>query len=1101
MSVSCLSALKRVSQAICVALLLFWLSSPARVAGQTFSGSVIGLVTDASGSAIPGARVVLTDVGTGVQRSQDTNSTGNYTFAELSAGVYGVRVTKTGFKEAVSKEITLTPGATMRSDAALAVGDVTETVQISAQPPTLNTDNAELGSILTHDEVLDLPLNSLAGPMNYRYLSSSNYQGGYIAGQRSSFGFYSIDGVSAMAPAWGAWSGPGMSISLEAVQDITQVTSTPSAEFGDVATISVSTKSGTNNLHGSGFWDTRNYALDADGYFSHSKGKGPYSQYLGGSLGGPVYIPHVYDGRNRTFFFFDWESFIQPGSYTNLASVPTSAMRSGDFSALLTQGVTIYDPTTGQPFPNNVIPASRISPVSSKIQDIKYIPSANFGPADSFSNNFLDSFPNAHPDYYPTTRVDHNFRNGKDVISARHIFRHQNEDTNTNGLPLYNWIQNRNTTNAFVSETHLFSPTVVNEFRVGYSRDFQLRHATMKGADVINDWGLQLPHLDALKDFYGFPQVNFQNFTGLTDDSNNGWAQDSFEYIDNLTLSRGKHTIKVGGSYRHYKVNETGGNASQLFGHTDFTSFGTQAPDGSNGFDYASFLLGIPFTSGTSDRPQNVIVRYGNTAVYLQEDWRATSKLTLNFGLRWEKTTTPVDQNDMRYAFDPSTGNLVVPTQKVIDTLVSPVFPKNIPIVTAAQAGFPSRSLVSADQNWGPRVGFAYRLPHNAVIRGGSGIFYTPLLTWAVIDSYAGGPFQLSQTFQNRMVNGAPAFQFPNPYTLFGSGDFAGVGVGGLQKNVRTPYTEQWNLTLEKELGSSMVARVNYRGHHTLETLYYADLNQPHVSNDPNNEWNVVYPNFWNADVGRNGGSEIGHLLEFQIQRKYSKGLSFDVGYTHAKVVTDLRGSDIMGWPEYSWDINRDSGNENGIPRHRFVGSAIWDIPFGTGKRFGASLPKWLQYSVGNWETSYILVLQSGFFLDPSCSGCPDTSYARVWGRPDLVGNPTLSNPSASQWFNPSAFAVPAYGTLGDSAPGVIVGPGLANLNFGLFKYFPIHEKVRLKMSMTATNFFNHPNLGRPNTDISSINAGLITGLSTTGAVNNSGNGMRSIMLGARIDF
>lgn len=1075
------------------------LGLPGFLTGQTFSGNITGLVTDAGGAIVTEAKVALTETRTGVQRVMDTNPAGAYTFAELSAGTYVVRVTKTGFKEVVSSEITLTPSATARFDAVLTVGDVLERVEVSAQSPTINTENAQLGSILTRDELVNLPTNSRS-TMDFRYLSSSNQDGGYIAGQRSSFGYYSIDGVSGMSPAWGAWSGPQMTMSLEAVQDMTQVTATPSAEFGDVATISLTTKSGTNNLHGAGFWDTKNYALDAPDYFSHTKPKGPYRQFFGGSVGGPVYIPHVYNGKNKTFFFFSWEEFIQPGSYTTLASVPSQAMRDGDFSSLLAQGVVIYDPTTGTPFANNSIPASRISAVSSKAQAVKYLPLPNFGPADSFSQNYLDTFPNSHPHYYPTTRVDHNFRDGKDILSARHTFRHQNEDTNMNGLPLYNRTQNRNTTNAYISETHLFSPTVVNEFRVGYSRDFSLRHGLTKGADVINEWGLQLPHLDALKEFYGFPQVNFENFTGLTNDANAGWAQDAMEYLDNVTFSRGKHTIKVGGSYRHYKVNETGGDPSQLFGHTDFTAFGTQNAQGEGGFDYASFLLGIPFRSGTSDRPQNIIVRYGTTAFYVQEDWRVTSRLTVNAGLRWEKTTTPVDQNDMRYAFDPATGNLVVPTQKVIDTLVSPVFPANIPIVTAAQAGFPSRSLLETDQNWGPRLGFAYRLPFKTVIRGGTGLFYTPLLTWGVIDSYAGGPFQLSQSFSNRMVDGAPAFQFPNPYTLFGSGDFAGISIGGLQKKVRTPYTEQWNFTVEKELGSTLVARANYRGHRTLQTLYYADLNQPFVSNNPDNEWNTVYPNFWYVGNGRNGGSEIGHLFEFQLQRKFSKGLSFDVGYTHAKVVTNVRGSDILAWPEYSWDLHRDTGNENGISRHRFVGSAIWDIPFGTGKRYGSGLPKALQYTLGNWETSYIVVLQSGQFRDPSCGSCPDTSYARVWGRPDLVGDPKISNANATRWFDPAAFAIPQFGTLGNSSPGVIVGPGLANFDFGLFKYFPIRENVRLKLKMTATNFFNHPNLGNPNTDITSINAGRITGLTGRG-MNGSSNTMRSIMLGARVEF
>lgn len=265
------------------------------------------------------------------------------------------------------------------------------------------------------------------------------------------------------------------------------------------------------------------------------------------------------------------------------------------------------------------------------------------------------------------------------------------------------------------------------------------------------------------------------------------------------------------------------------------------------------------------------------------------------------------------------------------------------------------------------------------------------------------------------------------------------------------------------------------------------------------------YPNFYNVFNFQNGGSEIGHLFEFQLQRKYGNGLTFDLGYTHTKVVTDSRGSDIFAWPEYSWDLRRDSGNENGLARHRFVATAIWDLPFGTGKTFGANLPKWVQQSFGNWQTSYIAALRSGYFLDPGCGSCPDTSNARVWGgRPDLVGDPQLSNPSAQGWFNPKAFAIPQNGTLGNSSTGVIVGPGLANFDLGLIKYFQIREGLRFRFKMSASNIFNHPNLGNPNTNITSSNVGRITSTSGRGGVqagyaNN--NNMRVIMLGARIEF
>lgn len=350
--------------AICVALTLALLGTPASLVGQTLLGSVVGVVTDSTGALMPGAKVVLTEITTDVRRTAATNSDGSYTFSDVKPGTYTVPVSAPNFKQVVSSNVTLAPAQAARFDAQLEVGSVTESVQVTAQAPTLNTENAQLGDIRTRDEFVNLPLNNRSA-MSFRYITSSNYDGGYIAGQRSYFGYYAVDGVSGMSPAWGAWSGPVMTgMSLESVQDITFVTATPTAEYGDVATISVSTRSGTNELHGSAFWEHSNNAFNSAGYFSHAKGKGPLLHEVGGSIGGPVYIPKVYNGKNRTFFFFTWENRVAPGGEWSVTSVPTERMRGGDYTELTSSGVTIYDPTNGLPFAGNMIPSSRINGIA-----------------------------------------------------------------------------------------------------------------------------------------------------------------------------------------------------------------------------------------------------------------------------------------------------------------------------------------------------------------------------------------------------------------------------------------------------------------------------------------------------------------------------------------------------------------------------------------------------------------------------------------------------------------------------------------------------------------------------------------------------------------
>lgn len=1135
------NTVRRAAVLIAVLLTLSTLSATSLM-GQMFLGSVVGLITDSSGAVVPGAKVVLTNTQTLVHRETVTNNTGNYTFDDVPTGTYKVSVKQTGFTEVISSEMTVGTQATVRFDAALPVGHVSSSVEVSAAAPALNTENAEIGSVVTQSQIADLPMEK--SMPNFRYLDSSNQDGGYLAGQRASFGTYTVDGVSAMAPAWGAWSGPMLGMSLDSIQDITMVSSTPSAEYGDVAHVEVSTRSGTNAFHGSAYWDTNNYALDSSDYFSHTKGHGPYRQYLGGTIGGPLTIPHLYNGKDRTFFFFEWESFLQPGGYVSQGSVPTAAFREGDFSQLLTLAnpQIIYDPTTYNPatqsfspFPKNQIPSNRINAVSAAIQGSKYIPLPNFTSTSGlfYQNNYVTSLPNAYPDYYPTLRIDHNLRSGKDAITGRWQFRHQNENGNYNGLgPEYATTQNRDTTNAYISETHSFSPHVTNQARIGFARDESAYFSNTDGSSIAQDWGLQVPTANLLNGRKGFPGINFANFNNLGGNSLSGWAQNTTEYLDNVTYTHGKHVIKTGFMGRHYLVNETVNQTNEYWGVAGFGNFGTQSilpnvpnttPQG--GFDYASFLLGIPASANIDMPGPNSVVHYDNYAAYIQDDWRATSKLTVNIGLRWDHTSAPVDQNDMRYSFNPANGDLVVPSPMAL-THVSPLWPASMPIETSAQAGWSTgRSLLSLDQDFGPRLGLAYRLPHKMVVRAGGGLFYTPMESYGVINSYQGGPFAWAQGFTNVLsapVTGStatPTFGFPNPYSGVNNPTLAsGVASGGFnistnKNSLNSPRTQQYNLTIEKQFGNDTVATVDYQGHHTTQLVYYPDLNQPTISNNPNLLWSQLnYQQYWQVQYGVNGGSEFGNLIDLKLERRYGKGLSFSLGYTHTLIEEDVRtadwtgASDIWNWPTYSWNRNYDRGPDVGLVRDRFVGSGVWNLPFGKGQRFGSSLAKPLEDVVGGWQASFILTMRSGYLNDVNCSACNDPSNSRTWGRLDLnqLKNSSIGNPTANMWFNSQAYAPDTTeGTLGDASPGSIVGPGLVNLNFGLGKTFSIHENAKLKFQMMAMNSLNHPNLGGPNTDLSSPSVGTITYLDNTGGLgsDSSNSTMRQIMLSVHLDF
>ncbi|MBI4902083.1 MAG: TonB-dependent receptor [Acidobacteria bacterium] len=1065
-----------------VALCLIWL---VVADAQTILGSIVGAVTDSTGAVLPQAEVTLTEIQTGVQRKGATNAEGIYVFANIKGGVYRVEVANGGFRTLVSGPITLTTQQTARFDAVLQVGEVTQRMEVAATAATINTENAQLGDVLARQDILNLPANTRS-TMAFRYVTSSNYDGGHIGGQRSEFGHYTIDGVSGMATAWSAWVGPVMEMSLEGVQEIKFVTGNPSAEYGDVATVYIASRSGTNDLHGSAFYDHSNNAFNARNFFAAAKPKGPILHEFGGSIGGPVYLPKLYNGKNRSFFFFAYERQKRPGQFSATATVPTALMRTGNFSQVLATRV-VRDPTNGQPFSGNILPLNRISAVSQKIQAPDLLPMPNFGAAESITNNFTALYPQNRMGEKYTFRGDHTLRQS-DTISARVNLSHADESGWDGPLGVFYHDQFRNTRNALISETHLFSPTLVNEIRLGYTRDFSDLKGRHEGSDLINNWGIQGVNLATKGGLTGVPRINFVNFQGYSEFGTYFWAQETIDLMNNVTWIKGKHTLKTGVNIRRARVNISENAAD--FGSYSFDGF-------ASGFDYSDFLLGLPRSTSRYERAQPRANRFTTLIGYVQDDWRVNGKLTLNFGLRYEFVTAPIDKHDMRFTFDTRNGNLVVPNETVLRTLVSPLFPKTIPIVTAAAAGFPERSLIESDgNNWGPRAGFAYRplAANRLVIRGGFGSYYTPL-TGPLMDRFAGGPFVSSESFLNSITNGVALLSFPRPFTNVGTVPTQSVGAIGRKPLV--PYTHQWNLTLEREFRGNLVGRVIYRGHRTLQILNAGDLNKPFPSADAAQRNYFTYPNFFSVDYATNGGIQKGHLLETAVERKFARDLTFQAGWTWAKVLTDVHGGDVMGRSESPNDRRREMGDVGGVVRHRFSAAGQYEIPFGTGKRYGGSLPRFVRQSLGNWQLSSIFVKQTGTFGSVTFTGQDPSNTRTVGGRADWLSDWQVEDPTILRWFNPSAFAIPANGRYGNGAPNLVTGPGLTNFDFGLFKFFQVAEKARLQLRMTATNFFNHTNFGAPNRNISAINVGRITGTNSAGF----GGGARTIRLAARFDF
>jgi outer membrane receptor protein involved in Fe transport len=723
-------------------------------------------------------------------------------------------------------------------------------------------------------------------------------------------------------------------------------------------------------------------------------------------------------------------------------NLPTLAFRGqtnpngdADFSSLL-PGTQLADPFNGNaPFTGNIIPRARLSSVALALQN-NYYPAPNRGNPTDYIGNF--QFLAKSPEHLDREdiRIDHHFSD-RDSISGRFTYQDDpqpfNYDTNT---PIFYHSRGTNVTNTYISETHSFTSVMVNEFRVGYSRDRRFFNPSHDGNAVLQQIGLNLA-VPVQAGTKGFPNI------GFTPTSSNGGVDGFFErgssielaqeysLLDNVTWQKGTHTIEAGIQVRNGRPQNSAGNFADQFGQFTFTGFAT-------GFPYADFLLGVPFSELQNTDIPNVYIRKTDTGLFAQDSWHATSKLTLNYGLRWEYYKPPTDVNGRRVNFDPATGNIVVANQKTL-SLLNPTLPTVL--VNNVEVGkYPGgRSLLSGRKtNFGPRLGFAYLLPKGTVVRGGYGIYFGPL-TQAVQDSLQNSG--LFGTYlaapQNSFTSNVPAFQFPSPFAAITTGGGSmcttgcGIVVAGTDPHLKTPTAQEWNFTVERDLGRSMVARVGYRGFMLTQLPVIDNLIIPPVPTGPQ-----LYPFYGGVNWTHDGAIQKMNALDLTLERKFTHGLTFGFSYTLTKNTSDVTDGE-SGSASNPYNRAADMGNVWYVPRHRLVNNLVWDIPIGRGQRFASGIPRGLDYVVGGWETTIINVFQSGDLLTPVWNG--DGSIISNEGvslRPNCNGSLSSPHKSRQEWFNTAAFSAPAPGTYGNCGVGIIEGPGLIGFSFGLHKAF-----------------------------------------------------------------
>ncbi len=724
--------------------------------GQSTLGSITVSVTDQQGAVVPGAAVTLTEIEKNVKRAEITGSEGSYVFTGIAPGNYVVTVSAKGFREVKSSVLTQTASQSQRFDAKLEIGQTSTTVEVTAAPTTMNTENAEISSVQTAAEVLAAPtqraIMQMAGLTPSTVFDGSSIM---IGGNRNNFLNLTVDGIQTMQNAFGGQSGNLTNDqSYESIAEVKVLESNNSAEFPGVATLMTTTKSGTNNLHGSAFYNTDNSALNAGPLHRGSERDngiiGPQLQWWGFSASGPVYIPKIYNGRNKTFFLVTEEHRTFPlaagNSVTETTTLPTAAFEQGNFAALLDPvngPIQLTDPKTGLPIPGNIIPQSALSPIALAFAT-KYYPAPNYSGSSSNPNYYLNNYLNTvgQPEHIDRidVRLDH-YLGTKDVFSGR--FTRQDDPwqrTWDAPIPGYGYLNVRNSTNDFFSETHTFTPTLLNEFRLGFTRDAIYKDPHQDGNSILQAIGLKLPVTVPA----GTPGVpDFEIGGGFFDFYPNPIStqiSQQYELLDNLSWQKGQHSIKAGVLVRY--GSPVLNNQNNQFGEYDFNGQYT-------GFALADFMLGYPNYVRLQGAALARYNRKTDTGLYVNDTWSVSSKLTLTLGLRWEYFMPSVDNNDRRINWDPATQAVVVPSAS---TLQYTAIPQNIP-VEISPAGFPGRSLMYGNwKNFGPRVGLAYRVNDKTVVRGGYGIYYGELVA-AYQDNFGAGNQDVFSATSLRLYN------------------------------------------------------------------------------------------------------------------------------------------------------------------------------------------------------------------------------------------------------------------------------------------------------------------------------------------------------------
>jgi hypothetical protein len=1086
-------------------------TSPDEVGhAQSIFATVVGTVTDSSSAAVPGASVTVTNVGTNEKRQFLSNRAGQYEINNLFPGVYTLEVTMPGFTAYRTEGIQLAANENARIDAVLQPSSQATSVTVVADAgPRIETETARLADVRNLKQLQTLPLGARSV---WRYLVlTPGVTGGMngtmsVSGSRGRQVHYAVDGVTMSDVRSSNTIGPTLNF-IEAFEEAKIDLGNNSAEFKALGTLTMTSRRGGNQLHGSVYDYYSTGGLRARNYFTGARSGSP-SHGFGAHVSGPVYFPKIYDGRDRTFWFLSYETTFAPQGVTNFNNtVPLAAWKRGDLSS---EQTPIRDPFNNrQPFPNNIIPANRLSNVARMY--LGFWPDPNFGDPSVFgSQNYRAQIlrPFAKP-HNGQVRMDHRISSGN-TIFGRFLHQRQTNPDFESGLPgtLGMRRQVRVVKHFLLSDTQIFSPSLINEFRFGIAYNTNPRWATsLNGADFVTAAGLTNVSRDGkLPDAHQIPVVSFARGPGIHTieaTQQRYFNEDiTFQWQNTISKITGKHSLRFGLEVNKLHFNDQNQPAN-LFGSYQFT-------DRYSGFNFADFLLGVPSSLSRGAfalRREDRAIAYD---FFVQDNYKLTNSLTLNLGLRYELHPAWTTNGNRIAAFDKDTGSIVVPDSAL--PLVSDLFPTNlVPVIGHSKTAFNDRLFKTDMNNFAPRVGFAWR-PFGAasfVVRGGYGIFYENIVRQT---SLFATPFVVNEPgYTNPADVGDLGFvQWPLAFPRVVRG--AGVSLPNTYENgFGTPYAQNWNFTIEKDV-AGMGLRASYVGTGGRLMSHPFNINQPAPGPGPYIDKPRPFPNLAGITEFRNGASHTYHALNLEVERRFSRGLMFQSSFTFAK---DLGDEDVT--PENTFDRSRERAQTELLPYRRWVGFVIYELPFGRGKPFGSGLRGPLGHVLGGWEFSASGSLQDGHnqtatWLMPDIHGIAYTTTRTVplvAYRPDCIADPNFdsSRQSIGAWYDVNAFRLPLTpGVFGSCGRGLIHGPAVRVVHAGLFKRFRIGERASARIGTQVTNAFNHPNFsslaGNALRLDNTSNRAKVTGAS--GATSSSAGdaaGPREMRLDLRVDF